>query len=1113
MNRPLSKNNSFFSYDKLEPRNLLAAIEAAPTVDSPFSGVVSLSPIGNPNNVRCVGALISDRHVLASDHCDEPNFNGLDRSDIQVNFHLGDGSGGINTTSIVTEPEFPSAPIGVGTFRAFTGLTIFELTEDAPAEAQRYRLAQDTIGFGNLPVIHAEYGVSAANHNVRSLGANLITTLRAVNIHESSNPQFLFLDQDAVGESGADRAEAVEDIQFGDLTLSESVGSLGHPGGPLFLFQDSGVEGELESADELVLFGVFNHSSQELLSSYVGTQVGPYLKGIQAATIELGTVERYGDNNRSYRVAFSTLDSIDTTQLTTRDFSISRFPDAQSADDSTGAQVYSVLKTLGDGQYELDLGELAPTGEHIVVSYADQEVSFDLDQETSTATDTDIDFSDARINGIAPGGTIEVSQAVPLEFSGNILSELTLEYFEATIAPNPVTRPWLFPLNNLIHRRIELSQIDGENRFFPAGNYEIRLLGRDVSGEERSATWQLNLLPDPPPETIEFTSVTNVPNGGQRSRLISWVGSSFAFSYDINIRNSRGAVIRTAQTVQPNFIFNPSDQDLAFGTTFLVEVSYRNFFAGVSTKSERLELVFDREGIEPEVFTASFDYNPQLQTVFISTSHNGSFVTDRSQYVLRRNGVQIHIFESRFSNSNLSRPTDLLLRLRHKPDEFYLGFLTDLPGSYSLSGPAFQVGYGTIEVSTEWVRESREESELTGVHQVQTEIDSNLVSNGDFENFDTSRELPLRTNFPGWYQASATTFEYQGRGRIVRLDSNTEGTITQQIYPTPGEKQLITFDFKAGLFDGVKGTDPFQVLWNGNVIGTYSGTGFWQTAAIRVDVNQASRVELKFREISRGVSGPTMGIGPMLDNIRVVPVTDSSLLNGSFEDSPVGRQFGSVGSWTSRGQYEIKNEGANHFRKFLALDNSAQDINSIFQDVPTVPGATYFVSFDTKSTRDPFFQGLGSNEEYRVRWNNRWATSVLSHLNWRRIGFYATADSDLTRLMFTETTAGDGNGAYIDNVTIARVEPLNAGQGTAAAFSITSPFESRTLDSEFKFPTLESTLPSRQIAALSGSQDRIVPSTAFAYDDLFVEDRDLEMFADDLRTQQKESAFKDFIEL
>jgi hypothetical protein len=152
------------------------------------------------------------------------------------------------------------------------------------------------------------------------------------------------------------------------------------------------------------------------------------------------------------------------------------------------------------------------------------------------------------------------------------------------------------------------------------------------------------------------------------------------------------------------------------------------------------------------------------------------------------------------------------------------------------------------------------------------------------------------------------------------------------------------------------------------------------------------------------------------------------------------------------------------------LDNSAQDINSIFQDVPTEHGATYFVSFDTKSTRDPFFQGLGSNEEFRVRWGNRWATSVLSHLNWRRIGFYVKADSDLTRLMFTETTAGDGNGAYIDNVTIARVEPLTSAQ--PAAFRVTVPLK-RTTDLAMKSSAIAENLPLNEIHFLSGSQGDI----------------------------------------
>ena len=348
--------------------------------------------------------------------------------------------------------------------------------------------------------------------------------------------------------------------------------------------------------------------------------------------------------------------------------------------------------------------------------------------------------------------------------------------------------------------------------------------------------------------------------------------------------------------------------------------------------------------------------------------------------------------------------------------------------------------------------------DLVGPHQVSLSIpqDTNLIVNGDFETVSNADDnFYAQDDVADWEGKSATQelniFNYEGYGNVLDLDSTERefDRVFQSVDTVAGKEYLITFDFRTHPVAFASGADAntnsFRVLWNGSVVGDYSAADLWQTGAIKVTGTGGS-AELLFCEIEEGALNAGDSRGPLLDNIRMVETTDAAIVNGGFETTEADKSLffrpWEVDGWAAMGAdvndrflKVINNSQSNNQGtegdQYLNLDTRADFTDIIYQNVTTEAGKTYFVSFDYRTDG---IQGddVTQRDEVRVQWNDVWATTLIGDGEWRTVGMYLTATSDMTRLTFREpgtANGGDGSGALIDNVKMFEVLEAQQNSG------------------------------------------------------------------------------------
>lgn len=134
----------------------------------------------------------------------------------------------------------------------------------------------------------------------------------------------------------------------------------------------------------------------------------------------------------------------------------------------------------------------------------------------------------------------------------------------------------------------------------------------------------------------------------------------------------------------------------------------------------------------------------------------------------------------------------------------------------------------------------------------------------------------------------------------------------------------------------------------------------------------------------------------------------------------------SIPSWSlaSGPSIEVQNHVAGSpfaGNQFVELDSTGE--SSIFQDLPTIAGAQYLLSFAFSAR-----PGVALNS-MAVFWNGSSVTTVtangvgLSDTSWTVYSFNVAASATTTRLQFSGLGPSDGMGEYIDAVSVEAAVP------------------------------------------------------------------------------------------
>ncbi|MDE0934340.1 MAG: FKBP-type peptidyl-prolyl cis-trans isomerase [Mariniblastus sp.] len=319
-------------------------------------------------------------------------------------------------------------------------------------------------------------------------------------------------------------------------------------------------------------------------------------------------------------------------------------------------------------------------------------------------------------------------------------------------------------------------------------------------------------------------------------------------------------------------------------------------------------------------------------------------------------------------------------------------------------------------------------------------VSTNLVVNGDFQDVVAGGDRFFHeTEVESWEAFDADTgqqiniFEYNVAGyeNVLDLDSTSAqfDRVFQRVDTEAGAEYLVTFDYRNHPTVDVAAspkTNDFEIWWDGNRVGTYTGGDSWNTGAIVVTAGDLATTVLLFCEIQEDGFAGGDGRGALLDNIRVVAANSVGVSNGSFETTDdSGSVFykpdqvdswGAVAATNPDRWLKIFEGNADEGNKYLNLDTTETHRDIAYQDLTTEVGASYYVTFSMKTDGD---QSV-SSDELRVRWNGEWATTVFGTDTWETYAVMLTADSDTTRLTFLEPgeSTGDGSGPLIDDIQV-----------------------------------------------------------------------------------------------
>jgi cyclophilin family peptidyl-prolyl cis-trans isomerase len=345
---------------------------------------------------------------------------------------------------------------------------------------------------------------------------------------------------------------------------------------------------------------------------------------------------------------------------------------------------------------------------------------------------------------------------------------------------------------------------------------------------------------------------------------------------------------------------------------------------------------------------------------------------------------------------------------------------------------------------------------------------ANLIVNGDFETFSNEASLNFVNSFatarfygsdlvPGWTvvdgdgdgteRINLLTFD-NVRETVLDLDSlpGQDDRLIQDVNLSVGQQYLFSFDFLGpenvgGVSDST--TNNFDVFYNGELLGSLQGTSIYNHASFAVvgaandsdgstEAGDIVSARFEFRD-GNATDRSGDGHGSLIDSVSLVAVTENAVVNGEFEntESQDGPFFApedvngfSVFNFDSDTQdrvIEIRSgdDDETSDGDFLNLNSSPELIDQVFQDLDTVAGETYFVTFDARV--DP--ASALPADQLRVRFDNQHAAAVIANDQWQTYSIVVEATSSTSRLNLREAgeDPGDGASPQIDNVQLFQV--------------------------------------------------------------------------------------------
>ncbi|MEP3628756.1 MAG: cadherin domain-containing protein, partial [Hyphomicrobiales bacterium] len=149
---------------------------------------------------------------------------------------------------------------------------------------------------------------------------------------------------------------------------------------------------------------------------------------------------------------------------------------------------------------------------------------------------------------------------------------------------------------------------------------------------------------------------------------------------------------------------------------------------------------------------------------------------------------------------------------------------------------------------------------------------------------------------------------------------------------------------------------------------------------------------------------------------------ENLLVNGSFEADDVRdggfAQFNDIEGWQASDKAEIwdslQGREGSEGEQFLELDGRAGEQNSISQDVQTVDGETYTLTFDSASRSTDY------SNEVEVYWNGELVDTIdANSTEWQNFSFEVEGTGGLDTLEFREPADDtDSVGGFLDNISL-----------------------------------------------------------------------------------------------
>jgi VCBS repeat-containing protein len=221
--------------------------------------------------------------------------------------------------------------------------------------------------------------------------------------------------------------------------------------------------------------------------------------------------------------------------------------------------------------------------------------------------------------------------------------------------------------------------------------------------------------------------------------------------------------------------------------------------------------------------------------------------------------------------------------------------------------------------------------------------------------------------------------------------------------------------------------------------------------------------------------------------------TDSTqlLLNGSFESNKLGngqwQLFSGIDGWKTSTQVEIQNNVTNKASDGAQMVEMDADnkVDNIYQDVQTVAGHAYQLTFDAATRND-----TKRTDTIEVYWNGvKIGSADPQSTTWQSNSFQVIGTGGIDRLEFREVGGSNDNyGGLLDNVALkgmGATVPENFGGVVIGALTVTDPDagDSHAFSvSDSRFEVVDGQLKLKSDASFNYEAEKSVDVTVTATD-------------------------------